>query len=313
MSKPSVNTRLPYRGRFAPSPTGPLHFGSLIAAAGSYLQARHQQGEWQLRIEDIDPPREIPGATDDILRTLEAYGFEWDGEVIYQHQRLAIYQDYLQQLVKEQQTFACTCSRKDINTLLAKSGMQIYPGTCREKTELTGGQYAYRVIAQNKNISFNDPLQGMQTFALQTDIGDFVVKRADGLFSYQLAVAIDDGSMGITEVVRGSDLLTSTPRQIYLQQLLKLNTPGYIHLPVATNAEGQKLSKQTYAPALDALNPTSTLWQALTILGQSPLNELKRGSLDELWQWAITNWNSQSIPRTDAIVFAENDETISVK
>ena len=233
MSTTTANHNPPYRGRFAPSPTGPLHFGSLIAATGSYLQSRHQQGEWHLRIEDIDPPREIPGAKDNILRTLETYGFEWDGEIIYQSQRLDIYQDYLERLIDEQQTFACTCSRKDINQLLAKTGMHVYPGTCRDKTGVAGGQYAYRVIAKDKNITFNDQLQGLQSFEVQTEIGDFVVKRADGLFSYQLAVAVDDGSMGITEVVRGSDLLTSTPRQIYLQQLLKLYTPCYIHLPVS--------------------------------------------------------------------------------
>lgn len=291
-----------YRGRFAPSPTGPLHFGSLIAATGSYLQARHQQGEWQLRIEDIDPPREMPGASDSILRTLEAYGFEWDGEVIYQSQRLDIYQDYLDQLVINHETFPCTCSRKDIQQQLAKSHSTIYPGTCRNKTTVKRQRFAYRIIAQDKIISFNDPLQGPQHYELQTDIGDFVIKRADGLFSYQLAVAIDDGSMGITEVVRGSDLLSSTPQQIYLQQRLKLNTPRYIHLPVATNAQGQKLSKQTYAQALNTIHPVSLLWQILKHLGQAPLGELKQVSLDELWQWAITNWDINKIPKIFSFV-----------
>jgi len=300
--KDTLDNNTAYRGRFAPSPTGPLHFGSLIAATGSYLQARHQQGEWHLRIEDIDPPREIPGATDSILKTLDAYGFEWDGEVIYQSQRLDIYQKYLNQLAKDHYTFPCTCSRKDINQLLTKSSTPVYPGTCRNRTDVTGEQVAYRVIAQDEVVTFHDPLQGKQSVHLQTEIGDFVVKRADGLFSYQLAVAIDDGSMGISEVVRGSDLLDSTPRQIYLQQLLGLKTPDYIHLPVATNAEGQKLSKQTYASALDTTNPVSVLWQVLKILGQSPPHELGNTSLSELWQWAIANWNMQTVPRTSSFI-----------
>ena len=208
-----MNSYPTYRGRFAPSPTGPLHFGSLVAATGSYLAARHQQGQWHLRIEDIDPPREIPGASDDILRTLEAYGFEWDADVIYQSQRLDIYEEHLQQLIKDQHVFACTCSRKEIHQLQTKNNTAIYPGTCRNKTEPTSAQHAYRVIAQNKNIRFMDLLQGKQHYQLQSDIGDFIIKRSDGLFSYQLAVAIDDGSMGITEVVRGNDLLDSTPQQ----------------------------------------------------------------------------------------------------
>lgn len=302
MSTPAVNDRLIYRGRFAPSPTGPLHFGSLIAATGSYLQARHQHGEWHLRIEDIDPPREIPGASDSILYTLEAYGFEWDGEVIYQSRRLNIYQEYLEQLVKDHETFACTCSRKDIQQQLRKSSSQVYPGTCRHKTAVTNKQYAYRIIAQDNIITFNDYLQGPQRYQLQTDIGDFVIKRADGLFSYQFAVAVDDGSMGITEVVRGSDLLASTPQQIYLQQRLNLKTPDYIHLPVATNALGQKLSKQTYAQALDSLRPVTLLWEILSVLGQAPLSDLKHGSLDELWQWAIANWDIDKIPRIPSFV-----------
>lgn len=296
--KDALDNNTAYRGRFAPSPTGPLHFGSLIAATGSYLQARHQQGEWHLRIEDIDPPREMSGATKSILRMLETYGFEWDGDVIYQSQRLNLYQEYLDKLIEDHYTFPCTCSRKEIHQHLTKSSTQVYPGTCRNKKSVTRGQYAYRVFAQDGNITFNDQLQGKKTYHLQTEIGDFVVKRADGLFSYQLAVAIDDGNMGISEVVRGSDLLDSTPRQIYLQQLLGLKTPDYIHLPVATNGEGQKLSKQTYASALDTTNPVSVLWQVLKVLGQLPPHELSNASLSELWQWAIANWKLQTVPRT---------------
>jgi glutamyl-Q tRNA(Asp) synthetase len=274
----------------------------LIAATGSYLQARHQQGEWHLRIEDIDPPREMPGATDSILRTLDSYGFQWDGDVIYQSQRLALYQDYLEQLRKDGYTFPCTCSRKEISERMAKTGQRVYPGTCRNKPYPRLSGYAERVIALDKQVEFEDSLQGKMSYHIQSEIGDFVIKRADGLFSYQLAVAVDDGSMGITEVARGCDLLDSTPRQIYLQQLLNLATPGYLHLPVATNVEGQKLSKQSYAPALDTRQTISMLWQVLHILGQSPGAALKQASLDELWRWAIDNWKLSAVPAKPSLI-----------
>lgn len=306
MSTAPVNQNPVYRGRFAPSPTGPLHFGSLIAATGSYLQARHQQGEWHLRIEDIDPPREIPGASEAILHVLDAYRFEWDGEVIYQSQRLDIYQEYLDQLIKNHQTFPCTCSRKEIQQR-TKSTSAIYPGTCRNNKTVTGKQYAYRLLALDTCIAFDDLVQGPQHYHVQKDIGDFVIKRADGLFSYQLAVAIDDGSMGITEVVRGSDLLSSTPQQIYLQQQLGLVTPNYIHLPVATNRQGQKLSKQTYAQALDTRQPVSVIWQILKVLGQNPLAELQQCSLEELWSWAIANWEITKIPGIFSFIHHQAD------
>lgn len=294
-----------YLGRFAPSPTGPLHFGSLIAAVGSYLQAKHLQGQWQLRIEDIDPPREVEGATESIIHTLDKYGFEWDGDIIYQHQRLELYQHYLEQLLNEEWVFPCTCSRKEIAQQQKQANKLIYPGTCRHKKKAGQRQYTYRVKAHHGEITFTDGIQGRQQFNLSSNIGDFVIKRADGLFSYQLAVAIDDAVTGITEVVRGSDLLDSTPRQIHVQKLLRLTTPCYAHLPVATNTRGQKLSKQTFARPLSNKNITETLWEVLNVLGQKPDLELKKSSITEFWQWAIANWNNQNIPKQMSFVYHE--------
>jgi glutamyl-Q tRNA(Asp) synthetase len=299
----TINNLLTYQGRFAPSPTGPLHFGSLIAATGSYLQARHQQGYWRLRIEDIDPPREVTGASEAIIRILEAYGFEWDGEIIYQSERLDIYQEHLQQLINNKLVFPCTCSRKEIIALQKKNHSGVYPGTCRNKTRLSKTRHTHRVIARQGQIHFNDFIQGPQSFSLENEIGDFVIKRADGLFSYQLAVAIDDAITGVTEVVRGSDLLDSTPRQIYLQQLLGLKTPRYLHLPVATNAQGQKLSKQTFAEPLTEHNRVEVLCEVLKILGQQPEAELISASLRELWQWAINNWDINRVPKTRSFTY----------
>lgn len=292
-----------YQGRFAPSPTGPLHFGSLIAATGSYLQARHQNGLWQLRVEDIDPPREVEGATKSIIHMLDTYGFEWDGEILYQSQRLELYQEYLELLLKDGLVFPCSCSRKDITERQKQTKSNVYPGTCRNQKHNPHNQFAYRIYAHQGNVSFNDGIQGQQLFSLANEIGDFVVKRADGFYSYQLAVAIDDAITGITEVVRGSDLLDSTPRQIHVQHSLNLSTPRYMHLPVATNARGQKLSKQTFAQPLNKENSIETLWQVLQVLGQSPDTELKTASLDELWQWAISHWDVEKIPRKMSFVY----------
>ncbi|MEJ2142358.1 MAG: tRNA glutamyl-Q(34) synthetase GluQRS [Gammaproteobacteria bacterium] len=299
----SSNNRQNYLGRFAPSPTGPLHFGSLIAAVGSYLQAKHQQGQWQLRIEDIDPPREVEGASESIIHMLDKYGFEWDGEIIYQHQRRELYQDYLEQLITEEWVFPCTCSRKEIVQHQKQTNRLIYPGTCRNKKQAGQHQYAQRVKAHQGEVNFSDAIQGHQRFSLESDIGDFVVKRADGLYSYQLSVAIDDAITGVTEVVRGTDLLDSTPRQIHLQHLLGLSTPRYAHLPVATNHQGQKLSKQTFAKPLSDKNVTETLWKVLNVLGQNPEEDLKTSPLKEFWDWAIANWDSQNIPKRNSFVY----------
>lgn len=289
---------LPYIGRFAPSPTGPLHIGSLIAATASYLQARSAHGTWLLRIEDLDPPREMPGAADEILRTLEAYGFTWDGEVLYQSRRHAIYQEALDRLGATGLVYPCACTRSEIadSTLEGPHG-PVYPGTCRNGLPEGRVPRALRVRSDCAGIEYVDALLGPQCHDLQTEVGDFVVRRADGLYAYQLAVVIDDALQGVTQVVRGSDLLDSTPRQIHLQRLLNLPTPGYLHVPVAVNARGEKLSKQTGAMPLSRDQPNKTLIAVLTFLGQQPPAALCDADLGALWHWAITHWDATRLPR----------------
>lgn len=294
-----------YRGRFAPSPTGPLHIGSLIAAVGSYLEARTQGGEWLVRMEDLDPPREMPGAADAILRTLEAYGFEWDGPVVYQSQRAAVYEAALERLRQRDLLYACACTRKEI----ADSAVQgiegpVYPGTCRHGLAADKSPRAWRIRVEDRDIGFHDALQGWVSQNLARDIGDFVLKRADGYYAYQLAVVVDDADQGVTHVVRGADLLDSTPRQIYLQQVLDMPTPQYTHLPVAANAEGEKLSKQTRAAALDPAYPAPALWQALAFLGQQPPQALSHADLPTLWAWARQHWALTRVPPVRAIRLA---------
>lgn len=292
-----------YRGRFAPSPTGPLHFGSLIAAVGSYLQARSNHGEWWLRIEDIDPPREPKGTSDNIIRTLELYGFEWHGPVQYQHNQLEHYAEVVNELIKTQRLYHCSCSRKQISQQSHhRHGPLIYPGTCRSKVCQTESlqphqMTALRINTHDVEVTFNDAIQGNQNIHLEQH-GDYVIQRADGHYSYQLAVAVDDAEHGMTEVVRGADLLGCTARQIYLQQLLNLPTPKYAHLPIAKDPNGQKLSKQTFAQAIDKSKPSLLLWYALTFLGQQPERALIEGKLDELWQWAIEHWKFKLVPKS---------------
>lgn len=292
-----------YRGRFAPSPTGPLHFGSLIAAVGSYLQARSQNGEWLLRIENIDPPREAEGAIDAILYSLEAHGLIWDGTEQYQQTRQTRYTEALDEIQHSGRLYACSCSRQQIaNAIGHTGGPLIYPGTCRGKPKPQYGPYALRVDTRDCIIEFEDMIQGKQQIDLATEMGDFVLRRADGLFSYQLAVALDDVEQGITEVVRGSDLLDSTPRQIFVQQLLGFPAPQYAHLPVAIDPiTGQKLSKQTRAPVLNNKNSIQNLWQALEFLGQQPPIELRNSSIEEFWNWAIAHWQFHLVPRLATI------------
>jgi glutamyl-Q tRNA(Asp) synthetase len=289
----------PYRGRFAPSPTGPLHFGSLVAAIGSYLQARSKGGVWLVRMEDIDPPREVPGAADTILRTLEHYGFEWDGPVLYQNSRHEAYRESLEQLHREGRSYRCNCSRKEISEQAQRLGLPagVYPGNCRTAAISDQRRHAIRLLCPEGVISFNDGIQGHFSQQLGKEVGDFVLRRADGLFAYQLAVVVDDTFQGITEVVRGSDLLDNTPRQIALQQALGVQSLDYLHLPVVLNMRGMKLSKQTFAPALDLEQPLPALWQGLSFLGQLPPTELLQGDISSLWRWAIEHWHSEYIPR----------------
>jgi glutamyl-Q tRNA(Asp) synthetase len=294
-----------YRGRFAPSPTGPLHFGSLVAAVGSYLQARSQDGEWLVRMEDLDPPREMAGAADDILRTLERYGFEWDGPMLYQSSRHEAYRHHIEELRHTGLAYPCHCSRKAITEHQTRLGGNpwVYPGLCRGKTSHSAN-HAIRVNTENSGeIRFHDAIQGENIQHIEQEVGDFVIHRADGLYAYQLAVVIDDAEQVITEIMRGSDLLDSTARQIFLQQQFGFDTPDYIHLPVAVNSDGEKLSKQTHAPPINRETPIPALWQALEFLGQSPLPELKESDLESLWKWAVQNWKLESVPRERSIEF----------
>jgi glutamyl-Q tRNA(Asp) synthetase len=287
----------PYIGRFAPSPTGALHFGSLIAAVGSYLEARAHGGRWLLRIEDVDTPRSVPGAADAILATLERFGFAWDGDIIRQRERTQAYEAALARLQAAGLAYPCACTRRELaGEPLARDGSRRYPGTCRNGLPPGRDGRAWRVRAEG-TIRFCDAVQGEQSIDLAADAGDYVVRRADGLFAYQLAVVVDDAAAGVTHVVRGADLLDSTARQIHLLGLLGQPVPAYAHLPLATNAAGEKLSKQTLARAIDAHPPQTALLAALRFLGQNPPDMLARATLAELWQWACAHWTIAAVPQ----------------
>ena len=297
-------TKPAYRGRFAPSPTGPLHFGSLVAAVGSYLEARVQGGEWLVRMEDVDAPRNVPGAADSILHTMEAFGFEWDGPVLYQSRRLDAYAEALEQLKNAGLAYGCACSRREIAdsaTRPAIDGGLAYPGTCRDGLPAGRQARAWRLRVDNAEIGFDDRVQGRVAQHLESDVGDFVLLRADGVFAYQLAVAVDDEFQAISDVVRGADLLASTPRQIWLQRCLGFATPGYAHLPVAANAAGEKLSKQTLACALRTDQAVAELVRALRFLGQVVPADMANARLAEVWTWARENWQFDAIPKRSAI------------
>jgi len=275
-----------YVGRFAPSPTGPLHFGSLVAALASWLDARAAEGRWLVRIEDLDAPRALPGAADDILRTLDRLGLGWDGPVMYQSRRSASYKAALESL----DTYWCGCTRREIadsSIGRASDGAQIYPGTCRAGLAPGRTPRALRVRTGGEEIAFTDRVQGPQRQVLEREIGDFVLLRADGQFAYQLAVVVDDAEQGVTDVVRGADLLDSTPRQIFLQRLLGYPMPRYLHVPAAVNQAGEKLSKQTGARPVDIKRKAEELARALTFLGQSETDDLAQ---------AVANWKPELIP-----------------
>jgi glutamyl-Q tRNA(Asp) synthetase len=278
------------RGRFAPSPTGPLHFGSLVAAAASYVDARAAGGVWIVRMEDLDQERVQPSAADNILATLERFGFEWSGPVMWQSQRTEAYREAFARLDTAGFVYPCGCTRKEI-------GGPRYPGTCAQGLPAGRTARAWRVRAAAAPIEFVDRVQGAGSQNLAETSGDFVVRRADGLFAYQLAVVVDDAAQGITDVVRGADLLEETPRQIYLQQLLGVATPRYLHVPVATDAAGVKLSKQTRAPALDSRRAAEQIVAALRFLGQRPPKGLESAPPTEVWKWAERNWRVAAIPK----------------
>ncbi len=302
MSSPQPSSRQPYCGRFAPSPTGPLHFGSLISAVGSYLDARANNGTWLVRMEDLDQPRTVDGAADQILHTLEALGMGWDGDILYQSTRDEPYRAAIDKLKSKKLVYPCACSRREIADS-AVNGIDgpVYPGTCRKGLLAGRAMRAERVLTNGTRIEFKDAIQGVNSQNIERHIGDFVLKRADGLHAYQLAVVVDDAEQGITDVVRGADLLDSTPRQIYLQQLLGLATPRYAHLPVAVNVIGEKLSKQTLAPPVDSASPVTVLNAALVFLGQQPAGDCAADDTDAFWKFAIANWRLAKVPRTRAI------------
>jgi len=294
-------SQIPYRGRFAPSPTGELHFGSLITAVASYLQAKHQHGEWLLRIDDIDPPRETKGASKTIISTLEKFGFEWDQDIIYQSHNRHKHQEIVHQLLTQKKAYPCSCSRKSI---LEKTGQNkgqiIYPGFCRQgplQNLPAPASPSIRLHCQQQTICFNDLIQGKQTVELEKARGDFVIQRSDGYFSYQLASGFDDAEQGITEVVRGADLLADTPCQIHLQNSLNLANPRYCHIPIVVNNAGQKFSKQNHAKPVRLEESVSLLHKSLQFLGQNPppyLLDVKQG---ELWLWAISHWQLDLVPK----------------
>jgi glutamyl-Q tRNA(Asp) synthetase len=280
-------------GRFAPSPTGDLHFGSLIAAIASYLQAKSSGGQWLIRVEDIDPPREVPGSTDRILRDLKRFGMQPDRPVLYQSQRSGAHELAITELIERGQAYCCGCSRSE----LPVSG--IYPGTCRNGLPKGKSPRSVRLKVSDEVVSFTDLVQGNIEENLQASVGDFVIKRADGLAAYQLAVVVDDAFQGVTEVVRGADLLDSTARQIYLQNCLGLATPAYAHHPVAVGDDGRKLSKRLGSDPIAASPPSQAIELALRFLGQP----CPRGLRDnDLWAWAMDNWRLSRIPRSANVV-----------
>jgi glutamyl-Q tRNA(Asp) synthetase len=289
-----------YVGRFAPSPTGPLHLGSIVTAVGSFLHARQAGGEWLVRIEDIDPPREVPGAAEDILRTLESLGLEWDRSVLHQSSRHAVYRDTAESLLAAGQAFRCDCSRSTIRAANdAISGR--YPGTCRNK-RLTGRDTAVRVrVEEPSPIRFLDGVQGEQAARLDATTGDYIVLRRDGLPAYHLAVVVDDAEQGVTTIVRGADLLESAPAHIHLQGVLRVPTPAYLHLPIVVNAQGQKLSKQTGAAAVSA-GDSRVAALALELLGLRVPAEIMGEPPRTLWQWAHTRWRIESLRGCRAVI-----------
>lgn len=287
-----------YIGRFAPSPTGPLHFGSLVAALASYLDAKAHNGKWLVRIEDIDETRCDPVYTADILRTLQAFEMHWDGDVEIQSKRKSLYDAALQALRSRGLIYACACSRKEIaDSALAGLEGPVYPGTCRHSFKSEPGN-ALRIRTSNNNITFMDHVQGYREQRIETEIGDFVVRRRDGLFAYQIAVTVDDADQRVTHVVRGADLLDSTARQIHLQRSLGYPTPEYLHIPVAVNAHGQKLSKQTLATVVPNAEDQrrGVLLSALRFLGQSIAVTENARTMVELIATATREWRRGVIP-----------------
>ncbi len=280
-----------YIGRFAPSPSGPLHFGSLIAALGSYLQAKSQQGKWLVRIEDLDPPREMPGASQLILQTLEAYGLHWDGEVVYQSQRHSLYQAQIDNWLASGEAYYCQCTRKQI-----KAAGEYYQATCRNKDIQNSQQCAVRLHLNHPVTHFYDQKHGQIVIPEALAQEDFIIKRRDGLFAYNLAVVLDDIAQGITEVVRGADLIEPTGRQISLYHQLQQQPVSYLHLPLAINPDGNKLSKQNHATGIDQAAVKTTLLMALQFLGFTLPIDFNDANIGQMLTWASQHWSLDLLP-----------------
>jgi len=292
----------PTIGRFAPSPTGPLHLGSIYTALAGFLQARSQQGLWLLRIDDLDTPRNVKGSADTILKTLEAFGLYWDGDVYYQSRHIDIYNDVISDLQTNKLIYPCTCSRKTLTTgSSGQSQPDVYPGICRDRQTLPDAPHALRVKTDNRIITFHDSLQGPVSHDLAEQDGDFIVKRKDRIIAYQFAVVIDDDLQHVNQIVRGFDLLDETPKQIYLQQLLGLDTPGYMHVPVIVDEQGYKLSKQTQAMAVDFTSPERVIFESLALLKQNPPLELREAPVIELLSWAVEHWKPALLKNVRAV------------
>lgn len=281
-------------GRFAPSPTGPLHLGSLYTALASFLEARSQQGLWLLRIDDLDTPRNIKGSVESILTTLELFGLHWDGSVVYQSRQRAVYDEMLDHIEARQLTYRCRCSRKMLSSA-------IYSGYCKDRFIAPDSPHALRIRTDRRMISFHDDLQGWITHHLSEQHGDFILKRKDRIIAYQFAVVIDDDRQQVNQVVRGFDLLDSTPKQIYLQQVLGLKTPRYMHVPIIIDRHGYKLSKQTRATAVDSTTPEAIIFELLVLLKQQPLPELRHAPVAELLDWAVLHWNPAPLRHSQRI------------
>jgi glutamyl-Q tRNA(Asp) synthetase len=278
-------------GRFAPTPSGDLHLGSLYTAVASFLDARAHGGRWLLRIEDLDRPREIAGSADGILRTLEHFGFEWDGAVTRQYDRAERYEEALLALHAQQRTFACACSRAQLEDELR------YPGTCRTRQLPADTPTAARLRVEAGQVQFTDLIQGTYRQNVAEAVGDFILKRRDQIYAYVLAVTVDDAAQGVTHIVRGADLLDNTPRQIYLQRQLGLAEPRYAHVPVLTEADGGKLAKSRRSVRLTADSPLPQLWSVFSLLGLAPPASLAAATISDAWRWAITQWDLRQVPR----------------
>ncbi len=289
-----------YRGRFAPTPSGPLHFGSLVAAAGSRADALAHGGQWHVRMDDLDPPRVVPGAADAILHTLEALGMAWHGPVVRQSARTGRYAEALEAIGRVAHLYDCSCSRRDVEAagLRGLDGPR-YPGTCRGGPHEPGRPLAVRIDTRGAVAVVDDLLQGRVRQDLDAELGDFVLRRADGVHAYHLACVVDDADAGFDHVVRGADLLVSTPRQAWLLRLLGLPAPAWLHLPVAAGPGGEKLSKQTLAPPVDTNRPGATLRAALAFLGHRPPEGLDEPA--EIWDWAVTHWSRERLPRARSL------------